>query len=47
MQPTQYSCLKNSMNKEPGRLQPMGRKESDTTEQLTQTPVSCVKVHLS
>ena len=28
-------------------IQPMGHKESDMTEQLTHTPVSCVKVHLS
>ena len=31
--PLQYSCLKNSME-ESGRLQSMGRKESDTTERL-------------
>ena len=31
--PLQYSCLKNSME-ESGRLQSMGRKESETTEQL-------------
>ena len=31
----QYSCLKNSMKEEPGRLQSIGPKDSDTTEQLT------------
>ena len=31
----QHSCLENSMTEEPGRLQSMGPKESDTTEQLT------------
>ena len=33
--PLQYSCLKNPMIKEPGELQSMGCKESDTAEQLT------------
>ena len=32
--PPQYSCLENPMGGEPGGLQSMGRKESDTTEQL-------------
>ena len=31
--PLQYSCLKNSME-ESARLQSMGHKESETTEQL-------------
>ena len=32
--PLQYSCLENSMNKEPSGLQCMGLKETDMTEQL-------------
>ena len=32
--PFQYSCLENPWMEEPGRLQSMGRKESDTTERL-------------
>ena len=32
--PLQYSCLENSMDEEPGRLQSMGLQESDPTEQL-------------
>ena len=36
--PLWSSCLENSMDKEPGRLwTPWGRKELDTTEQLTLT----------
>ena len=36
--PLQYFCLENSMDMDKGafRLQSMGHKESDTTEQLTQ-----------
>ena len=33
--PLQYSCLENSMDKEPGGLQSMGHKELDTTERLS------------
>ena len=33
--PLQYSCLENSMDTEPGRLQSMGLQRMDTTEQLT------------
>ena len=33
--PLQYSCLENSMDKEPGGPQAMGCKKLDTTEQLT------------
>ena len=33
----QYSCLENSMDREPGGLQYMGCNESDTTEQRTLT----------
>ena len=33
--PLQYSCLENSVDREPGGLQPMGCKDLDTTEQLT------------
>ena len=33
--PFQYSCLKNSMDRGVWRLQSMGSKESDTTEQLS------------
>ena len=33
----QYSCLENSMDREPGGLQYMGCNEPDTTEQLTLT----------
>ena len=39
--PLQYSCLEISWMEEPGRLQSIGRKESDTTKQLyslTQSP---------
>ena len=32
--PLQYSCLRNPMTEEPGRLQSMGSLESDMTEQL-------------
>ena len=34
----QYSCLENSMDREPGRLQSTCCKESDTTEQLNTLP---------
>ena len=30
--PLQYSCLENPMDKEPGGLQSIGGKESDTTK---------------
>ena len=30
--PLQYSCLENPWTEEPGRLQSMGREESDMTE---------------
>ena len=33
--PLQCSCLENFMDREPGRLQSLGHKESDKTEQLT------------
>ena len=33
--PLSYSCLENSMDKEPGGLQSMGHKELDTTERLS------------
>ena len=33
--PLLYSCLENSMDTEPGRLQSMGLQRMDTTEQLT------------
>ena len=29
--PLQYACLENPWTEEPGRLQPMGSQESDTT----------------
>ena len=32
--PLQYCCLEIPRTEEPGRLQSMGRKESDTTERL-------------
>ena len=32
--PLQYSCLENPWTEESGRLQSMGRKELDMTEQL-------------
>ena len=32
--PLQYSCLENPWTEEPGRLQSVGLKESDTTERL-------------
>ena len=32
---SQYSCLENPKTEEPGRLQSMGCKESDTTEGVT------------
>ena len=37
--PLQYSYLENSWTKEPGGLQSMGHKESDTTERLTHCSV--------
>ena len=33
--PLQYSCLENPWTEEPGGLQSMGGKQSDTIEQLT------------
>ena len=33
--PLHYSCLKNSMDKEPGGLQSKGHKALDTTERLS------------
>ena len=30
--PLQYSCLGNPMDEEPGKLQSVGSKESDTTD---------------
>ena len=35
--PLQYSCLENSWTGEPGRLQSMGSKKLDTTEQEKRT----------
>ena len=32
--PLQYSCLENSMDKEPGGYSPWGCKESDTTKRF-------------
>ena len=32
--PLQYSCLENPTDRQAGRLQSMGRKESDTTERF-------------
>ena len=32
--PLQYSCVQNPTEEEPGRLQSMGRQESDTTEAI-------------
>ena len=43
--PLQYSCLENSMNKEPSGLQCMGSKETDMTEQLTHTTHTHTHTH--
>ena len=38
--PLQYSCLKNSTDKEPGGYSSWGHKELDTTEQLTRLNIT-------
>ena len=41
--PLQYSCLENSVDREPRGLQPMDHKESDTTERLIRSDLNVDK----
>ena len=43
--PLQYSCLKNPMGRSLAGYSPQGRKESDTTERLINTPGSRTVSH--
>ena len=39
--PLQYSCLENSMDREPWQVKVHGVAKSDMTEQITHTPLWC------
>ena len=44
--PLQYFCLENPMDKEPGGLQSMGRKESDMIEATQHAQYGGERIHM-